>query len=114
MVNKGVPMSKKELVVVVSHSQDASLTLEHVCEICSVSPDFVRELVDYVIVQPTGTSPQTWRFELSDLRRIRSAKRLQRDLGINIAGIAVLIEQLDEIKRLRQHLAILEKHFFRF
>jgi|SRR5579884_3661260 len=41
-------------------------------------------------------------YRASDVQRIRKVRRLQRDLGINLAGIEVVLrltEQLDELRR---------------
>ena len=35
--------------------------------------------------------------------RVHSAIRLQRDLGVNLAGIALVLDLLEELKYLRMH-----------
>lgn len=39
-----------------------------------------------------------WRFSGKSLRRARSAHRLQRDLGLNLAGIALVLDLMDELE----------------
>ena len=56
---------------------------------------------------PTGTgAPEHnfWRFTGEQMRRARMAARLQGDLGINLAGVAVALQLLDEIEELRERL----------
>jgi chaperone modulatory protein CbpM len=38
------------------------------------------------------------------MRRARVASRLQGDLGINLAGVALALQLLDEIEELRERL----------
>ena len=41
---------------------------------------------------------------LAELRRVRRAQRLQRDLGVNTPGIALALELLEEVESLRARL----------
>ena len=61
-------------------------------------------LVEQGIVDPRGQTPARWRFRVSQLRRVRRAQRLQRDLGVNAPGIALVLELLDEVECLRARL----------
>jgi chaperone modulatory protein CbpM len=59
------------------------------------------ELVDEGILQPAGRNPEQWRFPGTSLQRARTAMRLQQDLKINLAGVALALDLLDEIESLR-------------
>lgn len=104
-------MVKKELLIIADYSQTNPLTLSDVCEICRVSSDIIHSLVQYEIVHPQGLEPKEWVFDLNELRRIQTALRLQRDLDINVAGIAIVLDLLDEMQKLNDEMKILEKHF---
>ena len=41
----------------------------------------------------------------SDLKRIRKASRLERDLGINLAGVEVILRLTDQLEELQRRLA---------
>jgi chaperone modulatory protein CbpM len=43
-----------------------------------------------------------WRFSGAQLRRARIALRLERDLGVNAAGVALALELLEELEQLRR------------
>ncbi|HTE41899.1 MAG TPA: chaperone modulator CbpM [Steroidobacteraceae bacterium] len=64
-------------------------------------------LVEIGILEPNGSEP--WRFEHRDLRRLRSAQRLVRDLGVNLAGAALILDLLDERAELSARIAMLER-----
>ena len=80
------------------------LTLSDLCEICSVSSERVVRLVDEGLVEPVGREPAEWRFSGRSVRRVVVAERLSRDLRLNEAGAALVLDLLDEVKQLRQRL----------
>jgi chaperone modulatory protein CbpM len=43
-----------------------------------------------------------WRFRGTEVRRVRIALRLERDLGINVPGVALVLELLEELEQLRR------------
>jgi chaperone modulatory protein CbpM len=82
--------------------QTTILTTSELGRLCTVEIQRIVELVEEgILTADTGASGE-WRFAPSSLRRARTAIRLQRDLGINISGVALVIELLDEIADLRR------------
>ena len=53
---------------------------------------------------PAARDPQEWRFGGAALRRARTAQRLARDLELDAAAVALVIDLLDEIDALRARL----------
>lgn len=85
--------------------EDATdLTLAQLCRACRVPAEVVIELVELGLVEPLGNEPAVWRFPYISVRRVRCARRLQRDLEVNMPGAALAIELLDELERLRARL----------
>jgi len=84
--------------------QDSELTLADLSRCCAVHAEFLIELVDEGVLVPTGPTPQRWRFNSEQLQRARRAIRLQRDLGLNLPGVALAIELLEELELLRSRL----------
>lgn len=84
--------------------EDDSLTLEQLCQACGVHADWVISLVEESIIEPQGNEVHVWRFSGASLVRVRSALRLQRDLGVNLAGIALALDLLEELENLRSQL----------
>ncbi len=81
--------------------------LKEVCEVCGVHAEYVVEMVEAGIVEPLGDRPATWRFSALSVMRSRKALRLQRDLEINFAGLAVALDLLDEVETLRHEVTSL-------
>lgn len=85
--------------------EQTELTLNDLCRACSRHAEWVIELVEEGILEPTGRDPSQWRFSAVCLQRAQTTMHLQRDLGINLAGIALALNLLDEIETLRAQLS---------
>ncbi len=80
------------------------ISLGELCRACSRHAEWVIELVDEGVLEPRGPSPEQWQFTAGALKRALIAARLQRDLGINLAGVALALDLLGEIETLRARL----------
>ena len=81
--------------------EESFCTAHEVCNICNTTIDKLRAMVNEGVVEPRGMSPEIWRFNSTDISKIRITVRLQRDLQINLAGCALALELLEEIEELR-------------
>ncbi len=86
-------------------SSSRTYTLHEVCVICGVEADHVIEMVSYGVVDAHGRSVEGWTFSEYDVLRSKKALRLRRDLGIDWAGLALALDLLDEVARLRVQVA---------
>lgn len=89
--------------------EEVELTLSELCRSCAVHAEVIISMVDEGILEPRGTVPTEWRFPGPALVRIERALRLQQDLDINLAGVALVVDLLDEIDTLRAQLRALER-----
>jgi chaperone modulatory protein CbpM len=85
----------------------AVLSLADLCRLCAAEARQIEDLVDEGVLEPADAATATrdaaeWRFAGASLRRARTALRLQRDLEINLAGVALAMDLLDEIAALRR------------
>ena len=103
---------KKEIVIIADYSE-TSITLQELCEICQISSDFVNDLIEYDIIYQQIDDPNEWIFDHHQLLRIKTALRLQRDLEVNLPGVAIVLDLLDQMEELRAKVDLLEKHFLR-
>jgi chaperone modulatory protein CbpM len=96
-------MNITSIAIGVCLSDEHALELEAFAAACGTEPDFVRELVDEGLVRPVVEQP-TWRFGGEELARVRRIRRLQRDFEANLQTVAVMLDLMDEIERLRAQL----------
>jgi chaperone modulatory protein CbpM len=100
-------MTTKTLTGVIVE-ESAELSVGELCRACSVHAEWVLELVEEGVLEPSGRDPRDWRFEGASLRRARTVRRLQRDLGLNLAGAALALELLEELDELRARVRALQ------
>ncbi len=92
----------------VLEDESATLSVAELCRACGVHAELIAEYVEYGILEPQGQEVMAWQFSAISLRRAQRALRLQEDLNINAAGIALVLELLDEVNELRARLAVLQ------
>lgn len=77
------------------------MSISELCHATNAETELVIAWVYEGILKPHGHSPDDWRFSGDSLRRTKKALRLYRDLEINTPGVAVVLDLLDEISRLK-------------
>src|SRR5512133_749945 len=88
--------------------EQPTYTIHEICEE-GVRAEFVVELVDYGVIAPVAEGPREhWVFDSAARARLHRAQRLQRDMELNLAGIAMSLEVLDEVQQLRQRVDLLQ------
>ncbi|RMD79474.1 MAG: MerR family transcriptional regulator [Gammaproteobacteria bacterium] len=86
----------------------ASYSAGELCAICRLAGEELVAMVEEGLLQPSGP-PGRWRFGPEDLARALAARRLQEDLGVNLAGAALALDLLEELRRMRARVALLER-----
>jgi chaperone modulatory protein CbpM len=97
-------MTRQELEVLMGQLLDESLELEfeEFCRMCHASEQFVAALVAEGVIEPLGGGVRSeWRFTGHSVRRAQVAVRLHTDLDVNLPGVALALDLLEEIQRLR-------------
>lgn len=84
--------------------EQRGLSLSELGRACAVRVEYIVELVDEGVITPFGRETHRWRFSGTHLRRAIIALRLQRDLGVNLAGAALALQLLDENEVLQTRL----------
>jgi chaperone modulatory protein CbpM len=100
-------MTSKTLTGILLDEQ-AQLSLDELCHACSSSTEWVIELVDEGVLEPIGHVQARWQFSGPNLLKARAAMRLQHDLEINLAGVALALDLMEEIDTLRERLCWFE------
>ncbi len=70
--------------------------VDELCRYAMVSIDELMQMVDEGILEPMGHTPAQWRFNYRDFMRTRIIAHLQHDLGVNLAGAAIIINLLEK------------------
>ena len=84
------------------------LTLQELCQACSAQADVIVQLVSEGVIDITPVEqnlpPEHWRFTGVHLHRAKVAMRLHRDLGVNFAGAALVLQLMEELAESRSKL----------
>ena len=83
--------------------ESARLSTGDLSRMCAVDERHIVEFVEEGVLHVVDVSTE-WRFTGEALRRARLALRLERDLELNLAGVALAIELIEEISQLRREL----------
>jgi chaperone modulatory protein CbpM len=100
-------MAEQTHALTVWRTEHSLLTLEDLASAAGLRPELVDTLVRYRLVVPkvnTGSCPL---FSFSSVERLGRILRLRHDLGVNLAGVAVILELTERIERLQSELEFL-------
>lgn len=89
--------------------KDKSISLEEMASAVYLNRQTIIEMVEYHLLEPEGDAPENWRFDSLCLRRAKIAANFYKDLEINLSGIALALDLLDEIEHLNIRVKALEK-----
>ena len=84
--------------------ESTALTVKDLSRICCVDERHIVAFVEEGVLNVIEAGTAEWRFTGAALRRARLALRLERDLELNLPGVALAIELMEELERLRREL----------
>ena len=87
--------------------EGTEVSVADLCRMFAVEERHIVELVEEGVLGTRDTvlieiDKTEWRFHGTEVRRARIALRLERDLGINVPGVALVLELLEELEQLRR------------
>jgi chaperone modulatory protein CbpM len=85
--------------------ETAVLTVKDLSRICAVDERHIVEFVEEGVLHVVDIHSE-WHFTGAALRRARLALRLERDLELNLAGVALVIDLMEELQQLRRELTV--------
>jgi chaperone modulatory protein CbpM len=85
-------------------------SFDELCQRRLLDADFILQCVDAGIIEMQLQTPRTeWRFSTTTVLRIERARRLQRDLDVQLADLALVLDLLEEVQTLREEVATLRR-----
>ena len=82
---------------------ELSLSGEELAAAAGISPTRLVHLTRLGFVEPIA--PEAERFTAATAARLRRMLRLHGDLGVNLAGAAIIVDLLERLERLEDELA---------
>jgi chaperone modulatory protein CbpM len=84
--------------------ESADLTVKDLSRMCAVDERHIVEFVEEGVLNVVEVNTTEWHFSGAALRRARLALRLERDLELNLAGVALALQLMEELEHLRREL----------
>ena len=88
--------------------ETVELSMLDICRVCNCHAEWIVELVNEGVLDPIGSNQELWRFSGPSLKKAHTAMRLERDLGLNLEGVALVLDLLEELTELRERLNRIE------
>jgi chaperone modulatory protein CbpM len=83
--------------------QSATLSIKDLSRMCNIEERHIVEFVEEGVLTVVEVRSE-WHFTGDALRRARLAVRLERDLELNLAGVALALDLIEELQQLRREL----------
>ena len=83
---------------------DVHMTMVELAQAAQTPEDLIMAWVSEGVLSPAGASPEDWRFSGNSLQRAKTAARLMHDLELNLPGVALALNLLEELDQLRSQL----------
>ena len=84
--------------------EEVHMSIVEISQATRAPEDLIMSWVTEGVLSPSGSSPEDWRFSGDSLQRAKTAAHLAHDLELNTPGVALALDLLDEITRLRSQL----------
>ena len=95
--------------LVARHTTRERLTLEAAAARVGLHPVLVERFVEFGLVEPAERTGAELRFDPACLPRLVAISRLRQDLGVNLHGVAVILDLVDRLAALQRELAWLRE-----
>ena len=78
-------------------------------DLVGMHPQTLRMYETKGLIRPQRTSGNTRLYSEADVERLRLIQRLTTELGLNLAGVELVLHMQDEVARMRRRLERLER-----
>ncbi|TAL58685.1 MAG: molecular chaperone [Legionella sp.] len=104
-------MNQENLLTGVLIEETTTYTFTEVCHRYHIPKELLIEIIEIGLFPEQNITAEQMVLDQKSLMRLETAFRLHRDLEVNLPGVALALELMDEMERMRNELAILRKHF---
>lgn len=101
-------MSDNNIIIVADYTQEVWYSLDELSEMTGLSQTMILELIAHEVIQA-----EKQRVNALQLQRLRKISRLHQDLEINLAGLVLAMNLMDELAALREKLQLMDKHLLK-
>jgi MerR family transcriptional regulator/heat shock protein HspR len=85
-----------------AHTERAVYVISVAAELAGVHPQTLRMYERRGLLRPSRTAGNSRRYSAADIARLRAIQRLTQELGINLAGVQMIMDMEEEVEQLRR------------
>jgi DNA-binding transcriptional MerR regulator len=97
-------MTSNNHALVLWRTANSLLTLEDLADAAALPRRRVQRFIGFGLIEPSARTGSDLLFPVSSVERVKRILRLKRDLGVNLAGIAVILDLRERIENLQREL----------
>lgn len=102
-------MSNDKIFTGVVLDENIQLTFIEVCHYCEIPQDNLQQLLEHGLFDMSIETLNTVAFDYKMITRIQTANRLQHDLGVNLQGVLLALDLIDELNDIRAQIEMLKR-----
>jgi MerR family transcriptional regulator, heat shock protein HspR len=73
-------------------------------ELCGIHPQTLRQYERLGLIRPTRAGAKNRLYSESDIERVRRIQRLTQEMGVNLAGVELILKLLEDMEEMRSDL----------
>jgi MerR family transcriptional regulator/heat shock protein HspR len=100
----------KSYALTLWRTENSLLTLEELAKAAGMTPEVVDAFIRCRLVEPSLKTTGCALFPISCVERLKRILRLRYDLGVNLAGVGVILEMTERIEDLKRELIVLRRY----
>lgn len=93
-------MSRTDVVAITNQREE--LTLEVLAARAGMHPTLIQRFLEFGLLDTVHREHAVVAFDASAIPRLRTINRLRKELGINLQGVAVVLDLLDRLRALER------------
>jgi len=94
-----------------NHREQPLYPISVAAKLCGVHPQTLRAYERYGLISPARVNDKNRMYSEADIERVRKIQRLTQELGVNLAGVEIILRLLDQMERQRREM---ERQFTEF
>jgi chaperone modulatory protein CbpM len=103
-------MTERHYQIVLCRNEREQLTLDALARSAGLHPALVERFVEFGLLEPAEWEGTQLVFEAAAALRLQMIERLRSEIGINLTGIAVILDLLDRLHDLQSENERLSGH----
>jgi DNA-binding transcriptional MerR regulator len=100
-------MADSTRALVLWRTEHSLLTLEDLANAAGLCQETLQTFVGYRLIEPSASVGSCPLFSTASVERLQRILRLRHELGVNLAGLAVILDMTERVEKLQKELDVL-------